>query len=139
MAFFGKVLLLAALAGYSFLLFTDVQLGKQFDAKYAEFQKNHHVKSYIAPDYFKLLPAVLARQVIAGLIASSALMFFCGCLAFFPVVGLLLQAAITANPLINNDQSTQIELLKTLALVGGLLLWSSSNCAAKKVNKVKQE
>ncbi|CAD8192759.1 unnamed protein product [Paramecium octaurelia] len=139
MAFFGKVLLFAALAGYSFLLFTDVQLGKQFEAKYSEFQKNHHVKSYIPSDYFKLLPAVLARQVISGLIASSFLMFLCGCFAILPVLGLLLQAAITANPLINNDQATQIEFLKTLALVGGLFLWSSSNCAAKKVNKVKPE
>lgn len=37
MSFFGKVLLLTALVGYSYLIFTDVSLGKQFETKYAEF------------------------------------------------------------------------------------------------------
>jgi len=37
MSFIGKVFLLAALAGYSYLLLTDVTLGKQFDTKYANF------------------------------------------------------------------------------------------------------
>ncbi|CAD8211510.1 unnamed protein product [Paramecium pentaurelia] len=139
MSFIGKVLLFTALAGYSYLIFTDVSIGKQFETKYVEFQKHQLVKQYIPSDTFKLLPAVLAKQVVAGLIASSALMFLCGCLVFLPVLGLLLQVAITANPLINNDQTTQIEFLKIMALIGGLLLWSSSNCSAKKATKVKPE
>ncbi|CAD8125516.1 unnamed protein product [Paramecium sonneborni] len=139
MSFFGKVLLLTALVGYSYLLFNDVSMGKQFEKKYNEFQNHQLVKQYIPPNTMKLVPAVLAKQIVAGLIAGSALMFLCGCFVILPVLGLLLQIAITANPLFSNDQTTQIEFLKMLALIGGLLLWSSSCCSAKKSTKVKTE
>lgn len=33
MSFVGKVFLLAAIAGYSYLLLTDLSVGKQVDAK----------------------------------------------------------------------------------------------------------
>jgi hypothetical protein len=37
------------------------------------------------------------------------------------------------NPYFNSDVATLADFLKVVALLGGLLLWSSSNCCAKKV------
>ncbi|CAD8103748.1 unnamed protein product [Paramecium primaurelia] len=139
MSFFGKVFLLTALAGYSYLLLTDVTLGKQFDTKYANFQQQALIKQYIPADVFKHVPALLAKQIVGGLLASSVLLFICGGFVVFPVLGLLLQIAIQSNPLFSNDQVTQIECLKLTALIGGLLIWATSNCCTKQTTKTKTE
>ncbi|CAK63511.1 unnamed protein product (macronuclear) [Paramecium tetraurelia] len=139
MSFFGKVLLLTALVGYSALLISYSSLGKQFDTKYNELLKHKLVTKYIPADTIKLLPPELSKLIIAGLISSSVLMFICRCFVYLPLLGLSLQIVITANPLMNTDSTTSIEFLKLFALVGGLLLWSSSSSSSKKPTKVKPE
>lgn len=37
------------------------------------------------------------------------------------------------NPVFNSDPAILPDFLKVVALLGGLLLWASSNCCAKKV------
>ncbi|CAD8194139.1 unnamed protein product [Paramecium octaurelia] len=139
MSFIGKVFLLAALLGYSYLLFTDPTLGKRFENKYVYLQQQAIVKQYIPADVFKHVPAVIAKQIVSGLLASSLLLFICGGFAVFPILGLLLQIAILSNPLFSADQYTQIECLKLIALIGGVIVWASSKCCSKQVPKPKTE
>ncbi|CAK91039.1 unnamed protein product (macronuclear) [Paramecium tetraurelia] len=139
MSFIGKVFLLAALLGYSYLLLTDPALGKKFETKYASFQEQALVKQYIPADVFKHVPALLAKQVVSGLLASSPLLFICGGFAVFPVLGLLLQITIQSNPLFSADQYTKIDCLKLVALIGGVIVWASSRCCSKQTPKPKTE
>ncbi|CAD8127365.1 unnamed protein product [Paramecium sonneborni] len=137
MSFFGKVFLLTALAGYGYLLLSDPILGKQFETKYTNFQQSPLVKQYIPADAFKYVPTILAKQIIGGLLSSSVLLFICGSFVIFPIFGLLLQIAILSNPLFNDDLQTKVECCKIAALIGGLLIWASSNCCKSKATATK--
>lgn len=55
----------------------------------------------------------------------------------FPIFGLLLQIAILSNPLFNDDLQTKVECCKIAALIGGLLIWASSNCCKSKATATK--
>jgi hypothetical protein len=46
--------------------------------------------------------------------------------AIFPFLGVLLQIAVTSNPLIDSSQHTTIALLKNLAILGSVMIWASA-------------
>ncbi|KAM3138285.1 hypothetical protein pb186bvf_009561 [Paramecium bursaria] len=140
MSFIGKVFILVSLLGLSYLLVQDQATANAFDKKLSSFTKDPLLKnSGVPPEFVAQVSSspLLVRQVIAGLLSSSILLFLSGKFTIFPVVGLVLRILILTNPLLHKDEVTLVEFLKSLSLLGAVLLWGNSVKTSQ--TKVKQQ
>lgn len=144
----GKFIFCSALIFYGYLIIFDPSIKKSFDANFKSLASLHESLNVLT-HAFQSLDYIRVGFGAVNLLAVFMIFSSTRCIPSILTLSLTLFCAIVNNPfLVKNDdklkEDTIARLLKTIALVGGLLyLVSSGKCSkcetSKKVEKSKTD